>query len=65
MPGVNVGQAAGARLTAAATSWEFGYGPGTTTPDAWQPYRTWAAVHLRALRERRTREISGGSTAPG
>ncbi|HEY1639414.1 MAG TPA: hypothetical protein VGG35_01900 [Streptosporangiaceae bacterium] len=26
---------------------------------AWRPYRTWAAVHLRALRERRTREIGG------
>ena len=26
---------------------------------AWRPFRTWAAVHLRALREQRTREISG------
>ena len=26
---------------------------------AWRPYRTWAAVHLRALREQRTGEISG------
>lgn len=26
---------------------------------AWRPYRTWAAVHLRALRERRTGEIGG------
>ena len=24
------------------------------------PYRTWAAVHLRALREQRTGEIAGG-----
>jgi DNA-3-methyladenine glycosylase II len=27
--------------------------------DAWRPYRTWAAVHLRALREQRTHEIAG------
>lgn len=26
---------------------------------AWRPFRTWAAVHLRTLRERRTREIAG------
>ncbi len=26
---------------------------------AWRPYRTWAAVHLRALREQRTQEIGG------
>jgi hypothetical protein len=26
---------------------------------AWRPYRTWAAVHLRALHEQRTGEISG------
>ena len=25
--------------------------------DGWRPFRTWAAVHLRALREERTREI--------
>jgi DNA-3-methyladenine glycosylase II len=25
--------------------------------EAWRPFRTWAAVHLRALRERRTGEI--------
>jgi len=25
----------------------------------WRPYRTWAAVHLRALREQRTHEIGG------
>ena len=25
--------------------------------EAWRPFRTWAAVHLRALREERTREI--------
>jgi hypothetical protein len=24
-----------------------------------RPYRTWAAVHLRALREQRTGEIAG------
>jgi DNA-3-methyladenine glycosylase II len=28
---------------------------------AWRPFRTWAAVHLRALRERRTHEIGGAS----
>lgn len=26
---------------------------------AWRPYRTWAAVHLRALREQRTGEVAG------
>jgi len=38
------------------------YGPGHTLADvsqAWRPYRTWAAVHLRALRESRTGEIAG------
>ncbi len=38
------------------------YGPGhdlAQISEAWRPYRTWAAVHLRALREQRTREISG------
>jgi DNA-3-methyladenine glycosylase II len=37
------------------------YGPGRTLADvsqAWRPYRTWAAVHLRALREQRTGEIA-------
>lgn len=29
----------------------------------WRPFRTWAAIHLRALREQRTREISGHSPA--
>ena len=27
----------------------------------WRPFRTWAAVHLRELRERRTHEIGGAS----
>ncbi len=39
------------------------YGPGRGLEDvaqAWRPYRAWAAVHLRALREQRTREISSG-----
>jgi len=27
--------------------------------EAGRPYRTWAAVHLRALREQRTGEIAG------
>jgi len=38
------------------------YGPGASLADvaeAWRPFRSWAAVHLRTLRERRTREISG------
>jgi DNA-3-methyladenine glycosylase II len=38
------------------------YGPSRTLADvseAWRPYRTWAAVHLRALREQRTGEIAG------
>jgi DNA-3-methyladenine glycosylase II len=38
------------------------YGPGRTlaeVSEAWRPYRTRAAVHLRALREQRTGEIAG------
>ena len=38
------------------------YGPGRTlaqVSQAWRPYRTWAAVHQRALREQRTGEIAG------
>jgi DNA-3-methyladenine glycosylase II len=38
------------------------YGPGRTLTEisqTWRPYRTWAAVHLRALREQRTGEIAG------
>jgi DNA-3-methyladenine glycosylase II len=38
------------------------YGPGRTlaqVSEVWQPYRTWAAVHLRAPREQRTHEIAG------
>lgn len=38
------------------------YGPDTALADvgeAWRPFRTWAAVHLRTLREHRTHEISG------
>ena len=41
------------------------YGPATTliqVAPAWRPYRTWAAVHLRSLREQRTHEISARST---
>jgi len=40
------------------------YGPGHTLGEvsaAWRPFRTWAAVHLRALRERRTHEINAQS----
>ena len=36
------------------------YGTGRVLADVaevWRPYRTWAVVHLRALRERRTHEI--------
>nr|WP_296073447.1 hypothetical protein [uncultured Actinoplanes sp.] len=39
------------------------YGAGVSLASvsgAWRPFRTWAAVHLRVLRERRTREIGGG-----
>ncbi len=39
------------------------YGAGRTLADvseAWRPFRTWASVHLRALRERRTHEINPG-----
>jgi DNA-3-methyladenine glycosylase II len=38
------------------------YGPGHTLTEIsprWRPYRTWAAVHLRVLREQRTGEIAG------
>ena len=38
------------------------YGPGHALAEvaqSWRPYRTWAAVHLRALRERRRAEIGG------
>jgi DNA-3-methyladenine glycosylase II len=38
------------------------YGPGHTlarVSEQWRPFRTWAAVHLRALREERTHEIGG------
>ena len=38
------------------------YGPDadlTGTAEAWRPFRTWAAVLLRALREERTAEIAG------
>jgi DNA-3-methyladenine glycosylase II len=42
------------------------YGPAhplTEVSEAWRPFRTWAAVHLRTLREERTHEISGGPPA--
>lgn len=38
------------------------YGPERSLEElsqAWRPFRTWAAVHLRILREQRTQEISG------
>jgi DNA-3-methyladenine glycosylase II len=31
----------------------------TAVSQAWRPFRSWAAVHLRILREKRTSEISG------
>ena len=31
--------------------------------DVWRPFRSWAAVHLRALREERTHEIATGRSA--
>jgi DNA-3-methyladenine glycosylase II len=31
--------------------------------EGWRPFRTWAAVHLRALREERLHEMSGGHPA--
>jgi DNA-3-methyladenine glycosylase II len=40
------------------------YGPdhtAATVSEAWRPFRTWAVVHLRALREQRTAEISGAN----
>jgi DNA-3-methyladenine glycosylase II len=40
------------------------YGPGRTLDEVsagWRPFRTWASVHLRALRERRTHEIGDQS----
>ena len=43
------------------------YGPTRSLAEvsvAWRPYRTWAAVHLRTLREQRTQEISGRRVQP-
>ncbi|HZD64724.1 MAG TPA: hypothetical protein VE152_01355 [Acidimicrobiales bacterium] len=43
------------------------YGAGSTlaeVSEAWRPFRTWAAVSLRALRESRTQE-QGGGPRPG
>ena len=33
--------------------------PAAEIVEAWRPFRSWAAVHLRALREMRTHEIAG------
>jgi DNA-3-methyladenine glycosylase II len=44
------------------------YGPGSTLADvsqAWRPYRTWAAVHLRAPREQRASESRRPLSHPG
>jgi len=43
------------------------YGPDRTLTEVsttWRPFRTWAAVHLRTLREQRTHKISGQRPAP-
>lgn len=43
------------------------YGPEHNLDDvaeAWKPFRTWAAVHLRCLRERRTHEIAHPRRSP-
>lgn len=42
------------------------YGPAHTlveVSEAWRPFRTWGAVHLRTLREQRTHEIGGQPAA--
>ena len=39
----------------------YQYGPDSVLEEVaerWRPFRSWAAVHLRALREQRTREMS-------
>lgn len=39
---------------------QYGFGRSIAeVSEAWRPYRTWAAVHLRALREQRTGEMAG------
>ncbi len=43
------------------------YGPAHTlseVSETWRPFRTWAAVHLRTLREHRTHEISRQGPSP-
>lgn len=43
------------------------YGPGHSlveVSETWRPFRTWAAVHLRTLRELRTNEIGGRHPTP-
>lgn len=48
------------RRLAAEVSEQYGAGASLAdVAEAWRPFRSWAAVHLRTLRERRTREISG------
>jgi len=44
------------------------YGPDRSLDEvsaAWRPYRTWVAVHLRALSGQRTQEISGPAAPTG
>lgn len=33
--------------------------------EVWLPFRTWAFVHLRTLREQRAHDITGGPAAGG
>lgn len=43
---------------------QYGQSASTTQiTDVWRPFRSWAAVHLRALREYRTHEIARGHRA--
>ena len=47
------------RLEAEITERYGGRATLAAVSDGWRPYRTWAAVHLRALREQHTGEIAG------
>jgi DNA-3-methyladenine glycosylase II len=46
------------RLDAEITERYGAVAPAVDIAEAWRPYRTWAAVHLRVLREQRTQEIA-------
>ncbi len=65
--GANAPDAAPTAERRLAAEVEERYGAGTTVARAaegWRPFRTWAAVHLRALREERTHEIGGPAAGP-